>query len=235
MTNLVNLMGSAETNTVVQHQTDREDWSYICINPTFNGIVMRPVGELFELVYIKKPAYADFQGAFKAYPSINEFSMQDLYSPHPSKPHHWKHEGRKDDIIIFKNGWKFHPMLHERAISSHPAVQQALVIGTGRDRPAVIIELKPEYYTEDPAQQANLLASMWPRIVSANNVVETYSQLERRYAIFAKRSKPFAIGMKGVVQRKETISQYAEEIDELYKSIASGGLKELFRTEGLSA
>lgn len=228
-------MGSAETNAVVQHQTDREDWSYICINPTFNGIEMRPVGELFELVYVRKPAYADFQGVFKIYPRIHEFSMQDLYSPHPSKPHHWKHEGRKDDILVFRNGWKFHPMVHERMVSSHPAVQHTLVIGTGRDKPAVIIELEPEYYTEDDSQRTILLEAIWPHVVSANNVVETYSQIERRYALFAKKSKPFVIGSDGAVQRKATVSQYEEEIDDLYKSIVSGGLKELFRTEGFSA
>ncbi|KAH7347005.1 hypothetical protein BKA66DRAFT_614447 [Pyrenochaeta sp. MPI-SDFR-AT-0127] len=234
-TTLYTLMGSTETNTIVQHRTDREDWSYICINPKFNGIEMRPVADLFELVYVRDPAYADYQGIFKAYPQIQEFPMQDLYSPHPSKPHHWKHTSRKDDIIVFRNGWKFNPTVHEGTIASHPKVQYAIVVGTGRDKPAIIIELLPEYCTEDPLVLRNLLDSIWPQVIRANNVVETYSQVERRYAIFAKKDKPFAISLNGAVQRKATVRLYAKEIDELYASIARGGLKELFRTEALSA
>ncbi|KAF1849275.1 acetyl-CoA synthetase-like protein [Cucurbitaria berberidis CBS 394.84] len=231
-TNLHTLMGSTETNAVVQHSTDREDWAYICINSTYNGIEMRPVADLFELVYVRNVAYADFQGVFKAYPHLHEFSMQDLYSRHPTKPHHWRHEGRKDDIIVFRNGSKSNPMVHERMIASHPAVQHALVVGTGRDKLAVIIELRPEVYTGDVQKQRNLLKTIWPIIIQANNVVETYSQLEARYVMFAKPDKPFAVGLKGVVRRKATVDLYAEEIEELYASIASGGLKALFRTEG---
>lgn len=227
-------MGSTETNTIVQHQTDREDWSYISINPIFNGIEMRPVADLFELVYVRKPAYADYQGVFKAFPHLQEFSMQDLYSPHPNKPHHWKHAGRKDDIIVFRNGWKLNPLVHERLIALHPMVRNAIVVGTGRDKPAIIVELHPEYRTEDALKLKYLMDSIWPQVIRANNVVETYSQVERRYAIFANKDKPFQVGLKGAVKRNATVRLYAKEIDDLYKSIASGGLKELFRTEGLS-
>ena len=228
-------MGSTETNAVVQHTTDREDWSYICINPIFNGIEMRPTSDLFELVYVKDPLYADYQGVFKAYPHLNEFSMQDLYSRHPRKPNLWKHEGRKDHTIVFQNGWKFNPMVHERLIELHPAVNHAIVVGTGRDRPAVIIELLPKFIFEDITDQNPMLKEIWPQILQANNVVETYSQLERRYIIFASRSKPFKIGPDGAVQRKSTINMYAREVDDLYASVTTGGLKGLFRTEGASA
>lgn len=227
-------MGSTETNTIVQHQTDREDWSYICINPKFNGIEMRPIADVFELVYVRNPAYADYQGVFKAFPHLQEFSMQDLYSPHPIKPHHWKHAGRKDDIIVLRNGWKFNPLVHERMIARHHTVQNALVVGTGRDKPAIIVDLRPEYRTENALELKNLLDSIWPQITRANNLVETYNQLEQRYTIFAKKDKPFEIGLKGAVKRKATVSLYEKEIDELYASITSGGLKELFRTESLS-
>lgn len=228
-------MGSTETNAVVQHATDREDWSYICINPVVNGIEMRPKSDLFELVFVKNPVYADYQGVFKAYPYLNEFSMQDLYSPHPTKSYLWKHEGRKDEIIVFHNGWKFNPKVHERLIESHPLVNHAIVVGTGRDRPAVIIEIYPQFFTESITEQSSLLEEIWPQVIQANNVVETYSQLERRYVIFATRNKPFEVGPDGTVQRKGTLDLYDDEINELYASVVSGGLKGLFRTEGLSA
>lgn len=231
-TALHHLLGSTEANAVIQHETDREDWSYICINPYFNGIQMRPIAGLFELVFVKDARLKEYQGVFKAYPHLEEYSMQDLYSPHPSKPHHWRHEGRKDAIIVFQNGWKFSPMVHERLIESHPFVQHAIVVGTGRDRPAVIIDLLPEFQTEDCSQLSAMLESIWPRIAQANNVVETYSQLERRYVIFTKKGKPLSANNHETMQRKAIIDLYADEIDDLYTSIVIAGLKGLFRTEG---
>ncbi len=216
---------------MVQHPTDREDWGYFHINPIYNGIEMRPLANLFELVYVKRPEFAEFQGVFKNFPELNEFSMQDLYSPHPTKPHHWKHEGRKDDIIVFRNGQKFNPQTHEYLIAQDPKVQYALMVGTGRDKSAVIIQLHPDYYTEDKTEQKNILESLWPQVIQANNVAENYSQLEQRYVIFAKKNKPFQVSLKNTVLRKATGSIYAKEIDELYDSIRSGGLKELFRSE----
>jgi hypothetical protein len=228
-------MASTETGTIVQHITDHEDWSYICINPTLNGIEMRPVADLFELVYVRNPECVDFQGIFKVFPRLLEYSMRDLYSRHPNKPYHWKHEGRKDDIIVLRNGSKFNPMLHERMIATHPKVHSCMLVGTGKDKPAAIIELHSQYYTEDSLAQRALTKDIWPHANKANDVADTYGQLEQRYVIFAKREKPFEIGLKGTVQRYATTRLYGKEIEELYTSIADGGLGTLSRTETVIA
>lgn len=216
---------------MVQHVTDHEDWAYVCINPVLNGIEMRPVADLFELVYVKNPECAEFQGVFKVFPQLLEYSMRDLYSRHPTKPHHWRHEGRKDDIMVFRNGSKFNPMLHERMIAKHLKVHACILVGTGRDKPAAIIEMHPQYYTEDSLAQQALRKEIWPQASKANDVADMYGQLEQRYVIFAKKEKPFQMGLKGTVQRYATTLLYAQEIEELYTSIAAGGLSALFRTE----
>lgn len=230
-THLCNVIGSTETIAMVQHTTDREDWQYVCINPTCNGIEMRPVADLFELVYVKSAPYTEYQGVFKVLQHLNEYSMQDLYSRHPSKPHHWKYECRKDDIIVLRNGWNINPILHEQMITSHPYVQHCVVVGTRRDKLAAIIEPKPEYSTDNELEQRALIESIWPQVVEANNVSDDYAQLERRYIIFAKKEKPFSVGLKNIVQRKATINLYTWEIDNLYDSIANAGLRGLFQTE----
>jgi hypothetical protein len=230
---LVTLMASTETVTMAQHVTDHEDWSYVCINPLLNGIEMRPVADLFELVYVRKPECADFQGVFKVFPHLLEYSMRDLYSKHPTKPHHWKHEGRKDDIIVFRNGAKFNPMLHERLMAQHPKVHACLLVGTGRSRPAAIIELLPQYYTEDKSARKALVKEIWPQVRKANDVADTAGQLEQRYVMFATRDKPFEMGLKGTVQRYTTTRLYMQEIEDLYTSIAEGGLSTLFQTEAV--
>lgn len=241
-TTLHTLTGSSEANVIVQHSVDREDWPYICINPTVNGIEMRPIADLYELVYVQDPRHIDYQGIFKRYPGMHEYYTQDLYSRHPTKAYHWKHEGRKDDLITFTNGWKFNPMVHERMIESHPMVQHAIIIGTGREKPAAIIQLLPKYYTATPSEQAANLDDIWPLISQANNYVETYSQLERRYITFAKPSKPFAMLnaissptyatiRKAAIDRKTTVELYGKEIEDLYATVAKLGMKGLFRTE----
>ncbi|OAG09382.1 acetyl-CoA synthetase-like protein, partial [Paraphaeosphaeria sporulosa] len=96
-THLYSLMVSTETGSIIQHATDREDWQYMCINPKYNGIEWRPRGSLYELVFKKSNDLADVQGIFKTSLRSQECSMGDLYSKHPTKPHHWKHEGRTDD------------------------------------------------------------------------------------------------------------------------------------------
>jgi hypothetical protein len=224
-------MASTETITMVQHVTDPEDWSYVCLNPLLNGIEMRPVADLFELVYVRNPDCAQFQGVFKIFPHLLEYSMRDLYSRHPTKPHHWRHESRKDDIIVFQSGSKFNPMLHERTIAMHPRIHACLLVGTGKDRPAAIIELHPQYYTEDASVQKSLLKEIWPYVQKANDVADTFGQLEQRYVIFAKNTKPFEMGLKNTVQRYATTRLYEQEIEDLYTSIAEGGMSTLFRTE----
>jgi hypothetical protein len=224
-------MASTETITMVQHVTDPEDWSYVCLNPLLNGIEMRPVADLFELVYVRNPDCAQFQGVFKIFPHLLEYSMRDLYSRHPTKPHHWRHESRKDDIIVFQSGSKFNPMLHERTIAMHPRIHACLLVGTGKDRPAAIIELHPQYYTEDASVQKSLLKEIWPYVQKANDVADTFGQLEQRYVIFATNTKPFEMGLKNTVQRYATTRLYEQEIEQLYTSIAEGGMSTLFRTE----
>lgn len=216
---------------MVQHVTDPEDWSYVCLNPLLNGIEMRPVADLFELVYVRNPDCAQFQGVFKIFPHLLEYSMRDLYSRHPTKPHHWRHESRKDDIIVFQSGSKFNPMLHERTIAMHPRIHACLLVGTGKDRPAAIIELHPQYYTEDASVQKSLLKEIWPYVQKANDVADTFGQLEQRYVIFATNTKPFEMGLKNTVQRYATTRLYEQEIEQLYTSIAEGGMSTLFRTE----
>jgi hypothetical protein len=213
------MLASTETSSLVQHATDREDFEYVYLNPIHNGMEMQPRGALHELVFVKNFEQEQFQGVFMAYPQLHEYSMSDLFSKHPVKPHHWKHEGRADDMIVFRNGWNFNPSIHQQLILSHPAVQNCVLVGTGMDKPAAIIELVSNYYTEaDDRQRKALLDDIWPKIDEANKLADTTGQLGKDYVIFAKKDKPFSIAGKGTVQRRATIQKYIQEIEELYRT-----------------
>ncbi|KAF2015128.1 acetyl-CoA synthetase-like protein [Aaosphaeria arxii CBS 175.79] len=216
-THLYCSMASTETTTIIQHATDPNDWNYMMFNPDYNGIEMRPLGHLYELVFVRRPEIEEFQGIFKTFPKKKEYSMSDLYSKHPTKPHHWKYEGRKDGMIIFKNGWNFNPLIHEQLIMAHTAVENCVLVGTGRDKPAAIIKLSKEYYTEDREALEDLLDDIWENVEQANELADTAGQLEQEYVIWARNDKPFLIAGKGTVQRKATIELYEHEVDELYR------------------
>ncbi|KAF2470039.1 acetyl-CoA synthetase-like protein [Lindgomyces ingoldianus] len=216
---LYNIITSTETSSLVQHSTDPEDWQYVCLNSIHNGIQMRPTGAtsgLYELVFVPDADHALFQGVFKAYPRLSEYSMSDVYSKHPTKPHHWKYEGRKDDMIVFQSGGNFNPIMHQQLISSHPAVQNCILLGNGRCKPAAIIELRSEFYTEEEEGKKTVLEAIWPKVEEANALADTIGQLGKEYIIFGKKERPFAIGGKGTVQKKATIRKYELEIEELY-------------------
>ena len=138
-------MANVEAFVMTQHATDPEDWQYLCLNPDKNGIEMKRQGEYYELVFVKNKQKADYQGIFKNFPHLEEYSTHDLFSKHPTKPHHWKREGRTDDTIVLKNGWSINPIFHEHLIASHDAVQHCVLAGTGMNVPVVIIELHEKY------------------------------------------------------------------------------------------
>ncbi|KAF1965986.1 acetyl-CoA synthetase-like protein [Bimuria novae-zelandiae CBS 107.79] len=218
-THLYTIIASTESGTLVQHATDRSDWQSVCLNPTYNGIEWRPRGALYELVFKRTPELADLQGIFKTSPRLQECSMSDLYSKHPTKPHHWKHEGRIDDMIVFRNGWNFNPIRHETMIGEHALMQHCMLMGTGRDIPAAIIELRPDIDAEQEGIRKAVLAELAPKIEEANSFADSTGQLRKDAIIFAKREKPFAVGVKGTVQRKATAALYEREIEELYANL----------------
>jgi hypothetical protein len=40
---------------ILQYATDREEWSYMCIDSDYSGIEMQPRADLYEVVYVKDP------------------------------------------------------------------------------------------------------------------------------------------------------------------------------------
>jgi acyl-CoA synthetase (AMP-forming)/AMP-acid ligase II len=218
---LYDLYGTAETGCLIQYTTDPEDWQYICLDPVHNGAEFRQTSatsSLYELVLVKDAVQEPFQGIFKVFSRLEEYPGGDVFSKHPTKPHHWKHEGRKEDMIVFRHGLTFNPTIHEHIISSHPAIQHCLLVGTGKDRPAAIIDLRHDAGL-DPATvagRAQALNSIWPTVERANRDADSEVRLQRDLIVFAKREKPFLIAGKGNVRRNATANLYEEEVATAY-------------------
>ena len=175
---------------------------------------------------VRKPDLDLFQGVFQTFPDINEWSLKDLYSKHPTKANHWLYRGRDDDIIVFLNGEKLNPVTIEGTLRSHPKVASALVVGAGRMQPAVILELSggtPEVYDE----REKLIDQIWPTVVEANKESVAHGHIDRHYIMLATPDKPFFKAAKGTIQRPLTVNLYKEEIDQLYEMAESASAENM--------
>ncbi|TKA77269.1 hypothetical protein B0A49_03507, partial [Cryomyces minteri] len=219
-TRLINSWASTEVMCPVTHVVEAEDWEYVHVNPTYSGIEFRLADAeqgLYEAVAVRNPdvELARYQPPFWIYPQLTEWPTHDLFSKHHSKPNHWRHEGRSDDMIVLEFGHNFHPTYYETQIlSKNPLIRAALIVGSGRPRLAVILELYER--PSSPEEKHRLLKEIWPTVEECNHRATSSSQIGKEYVIFASAVKPFLRAGKGTVQRAATVELYKEEIDRLY-------------------
>jgi acyl-CoA synthetase (AMP-forming)/AMP-acid ligase II len=97
--------------------------------------------DIFELIMVRHLEYQDHQTGFKLYPELKSFETGDLWSPHPSKEGLWRYRGRGEDVIVFKGGERFIPTVVEGHIATHSEIKTVLLVGTGREEAALLLEL----------------------------------------------------------------------------------------------
>lgn len=222
-TTVLNVMGSSEVGFFPLLHRDPEDWIYFHFDPRSKGNEFREVGSgLYEQVFTRHDSTDPFHWSFYTFPDRTEFSMNDVYSKHPSKSNLWLWEGRSDDVIVFSNGEKFNPNDMEATLRSCPCVSGALVVGQGRFEAAALLELK-ESVTDTDGTRKRILDSLSPYFTKANEITPSYARLDRDHIFFTKDGKPMLRTDKGTVKRRATNQAYEEEIDQFYKDIAGFG------------
>lgn len=152
------------------------------------------------------------QGFFYTFPETDEFRTHDLYKPHPTLPHHWMHNGRADNVIVFSNGEKLNPVTTEGIVQGHPQVKGALVVGSKRFQPGLLIE--PFSHPQNQEEENQLLDQVWPYVEKANAEAVAHGRISRDFIAVAEKS--FLRTAKGTLQRPATLVHLADEIEELY-------------------
>lgn len=147
------------------------------------------------MVIVRDPKLERFQFVFKVFPQLQEFSPKDLYKKHPTKPHHWRHIGRVDDILVFSNGEKLMPRVTEDLLSAHPAVRSALIVGHGRFNAAAILE--PNEIPKSPQGVESLLDDVWKTVMESNKTAPTHGMLSKSHLMIVSPDKPFLRAGKG--------------------------------------
>lgn len=217
---LITLMGSTETMLLPIELNDRqEDWQYLPIS-SFLGHQFRldPTG-LHELVVVRNERFDLFQGIFATFPHHVEYGMKDLYERHPTKPASWVHRARTDDIIPLNNAEKLNPVTMESIISAHPAVNCAIIGGSGEFQAALLID--PKVYPASDVEKERLLENIWPAVVQANLGCPAHGRIMKGFIILTNPEKAIPKAAKGTVQRAATMKLYASEFEALYAASKS--------------
>ncbi|KAK3902336.1 hypothetical protein C8A05DRAFT_15597 [Staphylotrichum tortipilum] len=217
---LLNLISSTEFTPYPGYwQPDPKLWRYFIFNSDLFGCEWRESGEpnAYEQVIVRKDKDPGLQGFFYTFPDATEFSTKDLYVPHPTIPDNWIYHGRADNIIVFSNGEKLNPASIETILMNHPGVKGALVVGSNRFQPALILE--PMQYPKTEKEAQEFIDSVWPVVVKANKETVAHGQIGRQFIALSNPNKPFLRASKGTIQRAGTVRMYKDEIDKIYEHV----------------
>jgi thioester reductase-like protein len=199
-------------------QPNRELWRYFIVNSELFGCEWRGsvADDAYEQVIVRKDKNPGYQGFFYTFPDAKEYSTKDLYRPHPTLPDHWVYYGRADNIIVFSNGEKLNPASIETIMMRHPAVKGALVVGSNRFQPALILEPMEHPKSEDTEK---FIDSVLPTVIKANKETVAHGQIGRQFIAVSNPDKPFLRAGKGTIQRAGTLRMYKDEIDKIYEQV----------------
>ena len=217
---LFNFNGSTETGSIpILRPSDHfpsKEWKYIQPHPA-GGVEFRtsPHGQ-FEAFIVKNPVFENEQPVFKLFPQLQEFSTKDLWAPHPSKEGLWTYRGRADDTILFKAGFMCDPVPLEQHVSQHPEVQAALMAGTGRSQPTLIIE-RVDDKPLSPTREQELTDDIWRIVQEANQTYKTGARIAKSHILYTTPQHPMRRAGKGTVQRGPTLELYKDALDALYE------------------
>ncbi|KAI0809655.1 hypothetical protein GGR55DRAFT_689386 [Xylaria sp. FL0064] len=221
---LVNSYAATEFSPFTNYVTKvPELWQYFLIDSDTIGIDWRLLDgydDVYKLVFARQSTHAGLQTCFYALPDEQEMDTKDLFKRHPTLKDHWLYYGRSDNILVLSSGEKLNPVNTESMIECHPLVKGALVVGSGRFQTALFIE--PATPPASREQAKELIESVWPTIISANEETAAHGRLAKDFIIITSTQKPLPRGGKGTIQRKNAVKLYKEEIDQLYAASEKG-------------
>ncbi|KAJ7244352.1 hypothetical protein C8J57DRAFT_1725733 [Mycena rebaudengoi] len=149
------------------------------------------------------------------------YATSDLLVPHPSKPGYWKIFGRTDDQIMHNTGEKTNPGPLESILNQDPHVLSSVMFGRGQFQAGVLVDPKPAYKF-DPSDSAKLAVFrnlIWPTVENLNAFAPQHSRIFKEMILVVKPSKPFTYTAKLTPRRQAVITEYADEITDLYATV----------------
>ena len=212
-THLATLWGTTESGYLITFETEPEDWNYLNVNAEQDGIEwIEKAPNRFEMRFIRDHQATDQQPVFLTLPDAGEFSTGDLFSRHPTRPDHWKYEGRPDNIVIIKD-MLFDPSGIEKHVESHPSIKTAIVLGINYSVTCLIVELY-----EPPPDPQMAFEEVWLTIEKSCEGLPEHQIIKPSRVILVRADKPTPRNHKGEVKRSALAELYSPEMDDCYKS-----------------
>ncbi|KAK1992606.1 thioester reductase domain-containing protein [Colletotrichum falcatum] len=226
---LCNVIGFTEAAPLPYFfQKNPDLWQWFIIDSDRLGVDWRRASgeddDVYEQVLVRREGNP-LQGIFHTFPDADEYNTRDLYRKHPTLPDHWAFHGRSDNIIVFSNGEKLNPVTIEDAVAGHPLVKGALVAGSMRFQPLLVLEPAEPLASEDEdeAEAERLFVdAVWPLVARANEETVAHGRIGRAFVGVTRPGKPLPRAGKGTVLRPMALKLYADEIDEWYRRAEDG-------------
>ena len=148
------------------------------------------------------------------------FHSKDIFIPHATIPHAWKHIGRLDDRLTLTNGEKVLPLRIEGRINEDPRVKEAVVFGAGESIPGLLV------FRSDAAKDMsdeNFIDAIWPTVQKANEHAERFSQMSKETVIPLPAGIDFPRTDKDSIKRVQIYRAFSDQIENMYSNLGNRG------------
>lgn len=158
----------------------------------------------------------------------NSWHTNDLFVPHPSISNAWKFVGRMDDRITLLNGEKVLPVTIEGRIRHHRLVREAVIFGTDREVPGLLLFRAVGSTDLDDEQ---FLGQVWPTIEYANSHAEAFSQITREMVAIIAEDVECPLTDKCSIKRGVIYTEFASVINATYSAAESSNKSKSLQLE----
>jgi acyl-coenzyme A synthetase/AMP-(fatty) acid ligase len=188
----VSLIGATEGVMPIL-EGDTADFPYFPIDDELAGFDWRKVEsaeeeDLYEM-WIKRLPDCRHQSHFITFPEIDEYCTKDIFQKVKGRPGLWRYYARSDDVVVFSNGEKLNPIDIESAVTNHPQVKGALVVGQGHFQAALFVEPREEL--KDDASKKAFIEEIWPIVDKQNQITVAHGHVLKGLIRVASADKPF--------------------------------------------
>lgn len=181
--------------------------------PDNDKVEMQNVGDaLYECVI-----YKGFQGGAELWddkPANEPHRMGDLFRQEPPGSGYFTIFGRRDDLLVLSNGENVAAgEIQLRILAGNPILKNVLMVGHTRPCVCLLVELK------DHASGDDALLRIWEGVRKVNLENPRYSRVLRAMIHVLPKGTRLPITPKGNVKRNDAVKEFADVINELYRSL----------------
>lgn len=184
--------------------------------PDNDKVEMQEVGDgLYECVI-----YKGFQAGAELWDgktADEPHRIGDLFRQEPPGSGYFTMLGRKDDMLVISNGENVAAgEMQQLVLAGIPIIKNVLMVGHAKPCVCLLVELK------DNASADDALPGIWEGVQKVNSESPIYSRVLRSMILVLPKGKSLPVTPKGNVKRNDAIKEFADVIDNLYRSLEGG-------------